>query len=162
MAVVPTPVRASVRDLLRDLVGRGVTVSPAEAPLELAEDATCWAATYRFDDGRVAAMAVCDLAAASSLGGAIGMMGRPEVEAELAQHGTLDGDLKEFFHEVVNVSAKLLNSPTSPHVALRELDAVPGEVRVDAARVALQPAARVDLEVVVDGFDPGRLTLLTV
>lgn len=162
MSVVPTPVRASIRDLLRDLVGRTVTVAAAEAPLELSDDAPAYAATYRFDDGRVAALAVCDLAAAAALGAAIGGMGKHDADAELAQHGKLDGDLLEFFHEVVNVGAKLLNSPTSPHVVLREVEPVPGEIRVDAARVALQPAARLDVAVTVDGFDPGRLVLLTV
>lgn len=161
MAAVPTPVRASIRDLLKDLVGRPVDVVPAEDPQDLEEGRPAYAATYRFDDGRVAAMAVCDLGAATAMGAAIGMMGRAEAEAEVAQHGRLVGDLDEFFREVVNVFAKLLNSPTSPHVVLREVDTVPGEVRADAARVALRPSTRVDLGVTVDGFAPGRLTVLT-
>jgi hypothetical protein len=161
MAAVPTPVRASVRDLLGDLVGKPVAVTQAAVPQELATERPAYAATYRFDDGRVAAMAVCDLTAASSMGAAIGFMGKAEAEAEIEQHGELQGDLSEFFHEVVNVLAKLLNSPTSPHVALREVDKVPGQVRSDAARLALQPTARVDLGITIEGFNEGLLTIIT-
>ena len=105
-------------------------------------------------------MAVCDLPAAAGMGAAIGFMSRGDAEAELAQHGGLAGDLEEFFREVVNVFAKLLNSPTSPHVVLREVDPVPGELRADAAELAHRPARRVDLHVQVDGFDRGSLALL--
>ncbi len=160
MGAVPTPVRASIRDLLSDLVGRPVEVAPASEPLTLDPGQPAYAATYRFDDGRVAAMTVCDLPAAAGMGAAIGFMSRSDAEAELAQHGGLAGDLEEFFREVVNVFAKLLNSPTSPHVALREVDTVPGELRPDAAELAQRPARRVDLHVQVDGFDPGSLVLL--
>ena len=159
MAAIPVPVRASVRDLIGDLVGKSVSVAPAPAPQQL-NGRPAYAATYRFDDGRVAGLTVCDLPAALAMGAAIGFMPRPDAEAELAENGELAGDLLEFFREVVNVFAKLLNSPMTPHVALRELDRVPGKVRADAAAVALSPSARVDYEVIVDGFDPGMLTVL--
>ena len=160
MGAVPTPVRASIRDLLTDLVGRAVRVDAAAAPLALDPAHPVYAATYRFDDGRVAALTVCDLAAAVGLGAAIGFMSKADAERELEEHGQLAGDLEEFFREVVNVVAKLLNSPTSPHVVLRELDPLPGKVRVDTARVALRPAARLDARVEVEGFDPGQLAVL--
>lgn len=95
------------------------------------------------------------------MGAAIGSLSKSDADAEVAQHGGLAGDLDEFFREVVNVLAKLLNSPTSPHVVLAEVDAVPGQVRADAARVALRPPVRVDLGVQIEGFDSGRMTLLT-
>lgn len=161
MTLVPTPVRASVRDLLTDLVGRPVTVTTAPVAIGLDPERPSYAATYRCDDGRAAAMAVCDLDAALALGAAIGMTPRADAEAEVGRHGRLAGDLEEFFREVVNVLARLLNSPTSPHVALREVDVVPGEVRADAARVARRPAARLDVQVQVEGFDPGTLAVLT-
>ena len=161
MGAVPTPVRASIRDLLTDLVGRPVRADAATAPLGLDPERPAYAATYRFDDGRVAALTVCDLAAAMSLGAAIGFMSKADAEREFEEHGQqLAGDLEEFFREVVNVVAKLLNSPTSPHVALRELDPLPGKVRADMARVALRPSARLDTRVEVEGFDPGQLAVL--
>jgi hypothetical protein len=149
-----------VRDLLGDLVGKPVAVAPADA-LELAEGSPAYAATYRFDDGRVAALAVCDLRAATALGAAIGFMTRGDAEAELDEQGELTGDLFDFFREVVNVLAKLLNSPTSPHVALREVDRVPGPVRADIGRVALRPRDRADYAVTLDGFESGALAVLT-
>jgi hypothetical protein len=161
MGAVPVPVRASIRDLLSDLVGVPVAVSEASAPQELSEDRPAYAATYRFDDGRIAAMTVCDLGVAMATGAAIGMMPRSEATQEVAEHGRLVGDLEEFFREVVNVFAKLLNSPTSPHVVLRSVDPVPGPIQADAARLALRPGVRQDVRVEVQGFDAGVLTVLT-
>lgn len=161
MGAVPTPVRASIRDLLADLVGKQVRVDAATMPLALTAEEPAYAATYRFDDGRVAALTVCDLTAAACLGASLGFMSKADADKELEEHGRrLAGDLEEFFREVVNVLAKLLNSPTSPHVALRELDAVPGQVRADSARVALRPGARMDATVTVEGFEAGRLAVL--
>jgi len=161
MGAVPVPVRASIRDLLSDLIGVPVGVTQAPAPMELSEDRPAYAATYRFDDGRIAAMTVCDLSVATATGAAIGMMPRADALHEVEEHGRLVGDLEEFFREVVNVFAKLLNSPTSPHVVLRSVDPVPGPIRADAARMALRPGARQDVRVEVQGFDPGLLTILT-
>jgi hypothetical protein len=161
MGGVPVPVRASIRDLLSDLIGVPVAVSDAGAPQELSEERPAYAATYRFDDGGLAAMTVCDLAVATATGAAIGMVPRNDALAEVEEHGRLVGDLEEFFREVVNVFAKLLNSPTSPHVVLRSVDPVPGSIRADAARLARRPAVRQDVRIEVQGFDAGVLTILT-
>ncbi|MTV27367.1 hypothetical protein FTX61_18390 [Nitriliruptoraceae bacterium ZYF776] len=155
----PVPARASYRDLLRDLLGRAVTVRPGPAQ-QLTEDAPSYLACYRFDDGEVAAVAVADLSLGTAAGGAIGMMPPAEARAEVAEAGKLDGDILEFFQEVVNVAAKLLNSPSTPHVVLREVLTVPGEVPEDLAEVVLQPRVREDWRVDVDGYGDGAVTLL--
>jgi hypothetical protein len=149
------PLRASVRDLLTDLLGRTVTVQEAE-PFTLAEDCQAMLASYRFDDQKMAAATVCDLGLAARAGAAIGMMPAGDVEAADA----LDEELGEFFHEVVNVFAKLLNSPTTPHVALRDVHKVPGGVPADVADLVLEPAVRVDYRVEIDGYGDGTLVML--
>lgn len=154
----PLPARASLRDLLTDLLGCKVTVVPGERQ-ELDPARLALAAGYRFDDGGVAAAAVCDLGLAARAGAAIGMMPTSEAE-EGAGGGELTGDLLEFFREVVNVSAKLLNSPTTPHVTLRDLCPVPGEVPGDLAGLLLEPGERVDYRLAIGDYGEGTMTLL--
>ncbi len=155
----PLPARASFRDLLRDLVMQPVTVRPGPA-LELSEDRPSYLAGYRFDAGEAAAMAVADLTLAAAAGAAIGMMPPQETLAEVKEAGALEGDLLEFFHEVVNVAARLLNSPTTPHVVLRSLDPVPGEVAEDLASIATTPSVRHDWTVTIEGYGEGKLVFL--
>jgi hypothetical protein len=155
----PMPARASYRDLLRDLLGQQVTIRPGPDQ-ELEPKRPSYLACYRFDDGEVAALVVADLNLSTAMSAAIGMMPPVETRAEVAEAGKLEGDLLEFLHEVVNVGAKLLNSPTTPHVVLRELEAVPGEVPEDLAAIATEPDQRQDWLVTVDGYGEGLLTLL--
>ncbi|MFP4311645.1 MAG: hypothetical protein ACLFS9_06640 [Nitriliruptoraceae bacterium] len=155
----PLPARASFRDLLRDLVGQSVTVRPG-SPLTLTPDRPSYLAGYRFDAGEAAAMAVADLTLAAAAGAAIGMMPPQETLAEVEESGGLEGDLLEFFHEVVNVAARLLNSPSTPHVALKSLDPVPGEVAEDLAEMATTPSVRHDWTVTIEGYGEGKLALL--
>lgn len=155
----PMPARASFRDLLRDLVGQPVTVKPGSAQ-QLTTDRPAYLAGYRFDDGSVAAVAVADLDLSAAAAAAIGAMPPNETRAEVAEAGKLEGDMVDFLHEVVNVTAKLFNSPSTPHVVLRDLAPVPGELAEDLVAVSTRPTARHDWMVDVEGYGAGRLTLL--
>jgi hypothetical protein len=84
------------------------------------------------------------------------------VAREELETGALTGDLEEFFREVVNVLAKLLNSPTTPHVRLGEVYRLPGPVPVAVAGLVLEPAARDDHRVTIDGYGPGSMTFLAI
>ena len=147
-----------VRDLLADLLGQEVQIAAA-APQNLDTARQSYAATYVWDDGGVAAVSIWDLPLAAGAGSAIGMSPADEV-TDAVEAGALSDDQKEFFHEVVNVLAKVLNSPETPHVKLRSLDVVPGEVPRDMAELVLEPSARQDLGVTVNGYGQGTLTLL--
>ena len=151
------PVRASVRDLLTDLLGRKVSVSDAD-PFVLSEERRAILATYRDDEGAMAAATVCDLRLAALAGAAIGMV--PAEEAQLDDEG-LGEELGELFHEVVNVFARLLNGPTTPHVALRDVYPVPGGVAPDVADLVLQPSTRTDYRVEIEGYGSGTMVLVS-
>jgi hypothetical protein len=153
-APTPLPVRASLRDLMSDLLGRPVTIAPGE-PQSLDEAQPAMAAVYRRDDGTVAAVGISARRLAISSGAAIGMMPESEIAGS-----DLDGDVLEFFNEVVNVLAKLLNSPTTPHVVLREVVPVPGLVDPDVAALVTNPTQRLDYQVTVEGYGGGTLTLV--
>ncbi len=155
----PLPARASFRDLLRDLFGRPVTVRPGPAQ-ELDAKRMAYLAAYRFDDGSPAAVAVTDQTLSVAAAAAIAMMPPKETFEQVEAEGGLDEELVEFLHEVVNITAKLLNSPTTAHVVLRQLDPVPGEVFADIAEVALNPSIRHDWQVGVEGYGEGSITFL--
>jgi hypothetical protein len=155
----PLPARASFRDLLRDLLGRAVQVRPGPSQ-ELRTGAPAYLAAYRFDDGVAAAAVVTDFRLSAAMAAAIAAMPPQETWEEIQAAGSLEGDHLEFLHEVVNVSAKLMNSPTTPHVVLRELAAVPGQVPADIATLATEPRVRHDWTVTVDGYGEGSVTLL--
>ena len=157
-AATPIPPRASIRDLLGDLLGHAIVVGESDLQ-RLAPERTAYASVYRRDDGTVAASLVCDLDLAASCGAAIGMMG-PEAAVAATDGGQLDEDTLEFFQEVSNVFAKLLNAANAPHVVVRETVPLPGEVPREVAEVLLEPGERVDLRVEVDGYGPGTMTLL--
>ena len=160
MAAVPVPVRATVRDLLRDLVGARVTATE-DGQQVLSEERSSYLSVYRRDDGTPVAATIVDLTAAAALGGAIGMMSAADVEEALGDASALEGDLYEFFAEVVNVFAKLLNSPTTKHVRLDGVLPVPGDVPPDVARVVLEPRTRIDYTIEVEGHRRGILTLVS-
>lgn len=159
VARCPLPARASVRDLLTDLLGCEVSVGEAK-PFELSDERRAMLATYRFDDDKVAAAIACDLPLAASTGAAIGMLPSEDVTRVVAE-SALDGDMAEFFQEIVNVTAKLLNGPTTPHVALDEVFPVPGDVPADVAELVLEPGVRSDYAVAVDGYTDGTMVLVT-
>jgi hypothetical protein len=159
MAVAtPVPVRAALRDLLTDLLG--CTARVADGPRQtLTAERPAVLAVYRRDDGTVAAAAVSDQDLAVRAGAAIGMMPLDDALPAATAEG-LEGDVAEFFHEVVNVMAKLLNSPTLPHVVLREVLPLPGTVPADVAALVTQPGQRSDYRVTLDGYGEGTVTLL--
>lgn len=155
----PLPARASFRDLLRDLLGAGVQVRNG-TPQQLVPLRPSYLAGYRFDDGGAAAVMVCDATLSLAAASALGAMSFDDEEPAPDLEQGLEGDLLEFLHEVVNISAKLLNSPTTPHVKLRDLVKVPGPVPEDLAQIATQPRRREDWQVSVDTYGEGTVTLL--
>jgi hypothetical protein len=152
------PVRASVRDLLTDLLGCAAKVADGQAQ-QLNADRPSLLAVYRRDDGTAAAACVSDQDFAIRAGAAIGMMPLAEAMPDDPVAGP-QGDVLDFFHEVVNVLAKLLNSPTSPHVVLREVGLLPGKVAPEVASLLQRPGQRSDYRITLDGYGDGGVTLL--
>lgn len=154
----PVPVRAAVRDLLTDLLGCAAQVTEG-APLELTAERPALLAVYRRDDGSPAAACVSDQDFAVRAGAAIGMMPLAEAMPGDPAAGP-QGDVLDFFHEVMNVMAKLLNSHTAPHLVLGEVLRVPGRVPPDVADLLTRPRHRADYRVGLAGYGAGSVTLL--
>ncbi len=155
----PMPVRAAVRDLLTDLLGRRARVSSAP-PQGLTAEQPALCGIYRLDDGLPVAVFVGDQDLAARAGAALAAMPLEEALPSDPAAGLAE-DVRDCFKEVLNVMTKLLNNPTAPHTVLREVVALPGRVAADVAELISQPGQRSDYRVEVDGYGEGTITLLT-
>jgi hypothetical protein len=151
----PLPVQEDLRDLLTELLGREVSAVRSDQPVDPSQGAI---ADYVTDEGAVAAIVVCDLAFACRAGAAITLVPAPAAEEALAE-GALTPTLVENLREILNVTARLLNSAQTPHVRLREVRAPGSQPPAEVLRLAAQPADRRSFEVEIQGYGPGRLTV---
>lgn len=66
----------------------------------------------------------------------------------------------ENLREILNVTARLLNSAQTPHVRLRDVHPPGSQSPAEVARLWLQPADRRSFDVEIQGYGPGRLTVV--
>lgn len=153
--VVPPAV--AVRNLLEDLLGREVTVSPGEpAGSKDLPQATIGAF---IDDGQrlVAAMAL-DLPLAAYAGAALGLLPAGAAEAAI-EDGQLAPMLVENVGELFNVLTSLLNREGAPHVRLYQVVPPGQQVAGDVAAHLLALGRRLDLHVDINRYGGGRFWL---
>jgi hypothetical protein len=157
----PLPNAKDVRDLLEGMLGRDVDVSTGGAMVD--PGAAGGAQVGIFVDARLAmrALVVADLPLAARAGAAIALM--PAGAAEVAiEEEQLSEALYENAYEILNVTASLFNAAGAPHVKLDRCYA-PGEaLPADVAQWVLAYVRRLDLDVVVKGYGPGRLSVLAL
>lgn len=154
----PVPIQEDVRDLLHDLLGRGIAVDKISA-LALEEDERAVVAAYRTDTGELAALCVVDGAFAVRAGAALSMVPNA-VAQEAIDRNELPDTLLDNLREVVNIFSRFLNSAKTPHVKLAELVTLPGELPAEVASLMASPAFRRDFAVAIEGYGNGRFTLL--
>jgi len=158
VAHFPVPIQEDIRDLLGDLLGRGVAVDKT-TPLQLDEDAAGAVASYVTADDELGALCVCD-AGFAVLAGAALVMVPANVAQEQVRAGVLEEQHLEIAHEVANILSRLLNTPRTPHLRLRALDPLPGEVPGDVARLLAGPEFRRDFVATIEGYGEGRVSIL--
>jgi hypothetical protein len=151
------PIQETVRDLLSGLLGRGCAVTKQAKPL--APKAVAIVADYVDDAGAVAALAVADVGFASRVGAALALVPAPVAEDAVKADDVPD-NLLENTQEVLNITARMFNGASSPHVRLRAVrrrdEVLPDEVTSLLERCT----ARKDYGVTIEGYGDGRLALL--
>ncbi len=157
MSTVLLPAAKDVRDMLAGLVGRNVTVSPG-APVTPAANRPVSVAVYVAPDMSVNALCLMDLAASVYTGGALALL-PPGGCQDAVEEAELSGMQVEALHEVVNVLASLLNTPGAPHSKLHRLYA-PGEELTGDLECMLAGYNRIDLDIDVQGYGKGSLSLV--
>jgi hypothetical protein len=148
-----------VQGLLVDLLGRDVTVRDAGI-IRLLEGSAGLVAAYANEADDIVVVCVADGAFANRSGAALSMV-PATVADEAIDADVLDPNLVENTEEILNVLCRLLNSASVPHVKLAGVHALPGDVPPPVATAQRFPRSGRDLEVAIDGYGLGRLTILT-
>lgn len=154
----PVPIQEDVRDLLVDLLGRGVAADKV-SPLELDDEAPAAVAEFVDDEDRTACLCIVDDRFAVRVGAALVMVPSNVAEEDLAK-GELPDNHLENVREVVNIFGRMLNSASTPHVRLAELHRWPGELPAGVVELLEAPEYRRDFAVAVEGYGEGRFSLL--
>jgi hypothetical protein len=156
-ASMALPASLAVRNMLEDLLGRDVTVAPAD-PMVGSDLAKATVAVYVDRNLKLAAVLGLDLPLAANAGAALGLLPIGAVEDSL-QFGGLTAMLAENVGELCNVFAGLLNRDGSPHVKLHQVFE-PGELPpADVTASLLALGRRMDLQVDVARYGGGRLSV---
>ncbi len=154
------PSTMAVREMLMDMLGRDVTVSPSKPWAPSPGDPGA-VAVYLDDGMRLRALVACNLELSVALGASIALIPK-KAAAECVSEGRLTEDMIENLNEVVNILAALFNLPDGPHVKLYALH-VPGmPPPTDISAQLRTYGKREDLKVEVAGYPSGRLSLVLV
>src|SRR3546814_17195641 len=92
-------------------------------------------------------------------GAALAMVPLPVVE-EALRRDELPESLVENVREVANILARLLNSPSTPHLRLHALHQLPTELTPAVEALLGSPEFRRDFALPIEGSGNGRLSLL--
>lgn len=152
MANIVLPKPDDVAEMFRGLLGRNVTVTPSDEPVDNARTGR-----YITQDDDLAAAAYADLALVCYSGAALSMVPAGAASDSISE-GVPTPVFVENFHEILNVCATLFIDAGSDHVRLDGLvdgDSLPD----DLAALVDSPSSvlRVDLE--IQGYGTGRLAL---
>ena len=149
-----------IRDLLTDLLGREISLSPS-SPLAPTPRNPCTIGVYVDDLLQVTALVAFDLSLSARAGAAIGLV--PVSGAETAiEEGILNDTLRDNVYEVLNIAASLFNADGAVHLRLYDVHhagvAVPGDILAKA----LTLGRREDLAVEVPGYGAGKLSVVLI
>lgn len=152
------PAVKELRDLLGDLLGREVTMSPT-APVAATPRNPCTVGVYVDDSLRIAALVVVDLPLSAHAGAAIGLV--PPSGAALAiEEGVLGATLRDNLGEVLNIAAATFNVEGADHVRLYAVHHIGDPLPPDLLARSLTLGHREDLAVDVHGYGAGKLAVV--
>lgn len=160
VAHYPVPIQEDIRDLLSDLLGRGVAIDKTKSPLVFEDDEPGLIARYLNDDDELAIVCLVDAPFAIVVGAALVMVPAAVVKEQL-QKGVLEEDAVDLVREVNNIMARLLNTPRTPHVRLHDMLTIPADDLPESVEKLLAaPEFRRDFLVTIEGYGEGRISLL--
>ena len=157
MSTIALPASLAVRNLLEDLLGRDVTVNPADPPV-VADLKRTVTALYVDGSTRMVAAIGLDLPLAAYAGAALGLMPVGGAE-DCLEDGVLSPMLAENVGELFNVLTSLLNREGGPHVKLYKVYLPPEQLPTDVQALMLALGNRTDLMVEIARYGKGKFSL---
>jgi len=158
-----TPLAAAkdVRDLFEGLLGRDVEVTTGGEMVDPASEFGALVGVYVDNTLKLTALVLLDIELASRVGAAIALI--PTRAAEQAiSNGLMPDNLRDNAAEILNVTASLFNAEGAPHVRLDAVYAPGDPIPADVAQWVLTYVRRCDLHVDVQGYGPGKFSLLVI
>ncbi|MDY7101969.1 MAG: hypothetical protein S0880_12340 [Actinomycetota bacterium] len=151
------PKDSDLSELIESLLGREPKVTGGALP----DSEVAVVASYVDREGSLECLVVTDIALGAYLGAALALVPKGGAQ-DCVDEGALSSNLKENFHEVLNIMASLFNTTEgSRHVRLSEVHYGPADQASDGARGLSQaPGERADFEVVVENYGTGKLAVL--
>jgi hypothetical protein len=154
-SLYPPPAESAMQSIFAGLVAATTQVSRTQAG-DPERDATGVFAEWITDGDDLAVLGFADHKTVNFLGGAM-MSLEPEPLTEDSDKGVLNADSVEGFQEVLNVLASSLNTDFTPHLRLRKVVQLPGQLDDDVKQLWREPRGRRAYQVNVDGFGEGTL-----
>jgi hypothetical protein len=152
------PVPKDVRDLVEDLLGRTVNVSPAD-PIRQADVPNTMVALYLDNGLRLSAVVGMDFKLTVYTAAAIGLIPPGGAEAAIEDRD-ISPMLGENVAEVCNIVGSLLNQEGEPHIKLHQTY-LPGQSPpTDATAHLVAIGRRLDLQVDIGGYGSGKLSMI--
>jgi len=154
----PLPTMEAFTKLLADLLGKKVasTVIP---PLTLTKD-TQITATFLNEKQEIVSIAACDLKLGASAAAVLTMV-PAGMAKEAVKAGALSDNLMENLQEIFNISSTLLNAEGAPRVVLGTVIPASAPMPPEVTEMITKPAARLDLEIEVPGYDKGKWVFMS-
>jgi hypothetical protein len=146
-----------VRTMLEELLGREVTVTPAD-PATAGDLPRMAVALYVDGAGRLAAVLGMDLALAAYAGAALGLL-PAGAAADSIEEEQLSPMLRENVQELYNILTGLLNKEGGPHLTLYRVVAPGEDLPSDAAAYLLALGNRLDAKVEISRYGGGLFAL---
>jgi len=156
--VVVLPTAEAVAGLLGALYGKSVDVEGCGA-VSPRPRAPSVVAAYYDRQGVFEAVCLCDLAFAAGAGAALSLM-PADVAVRCVRRQELDEYVLQNLHEVLNVAAQLFSVGHGGGLVLRGFYLLPGALPDEVSALLQSPAARLDIQVTISGYRPGKMALL--
>ncbi|WP_372716110.1 hypothetical protein [Immundisolibacter sp.] len=151
------PTAQAVGKLIASLVGRNATAQPTQAFKQVPKGAVV--AVCVDEAKKTVAIIVADVAVAAAAGASLAMIPASAAQ-DAARNGILPQNIADNFREVANVMTSLFTAGSGRVVRLAEFAV--GTVPEEAGPVLAGPGGRLDLEIEVQGYGKGVLSLLVV
>jgi hypothetical protein len=150
------PIPKNVKDLFDELLGRSVTVGPADpmrAPDLHAKPLSC---LYADDSMVLRAIIAMDIKLAAYAGAALGLVPASGAETSIEEQ-ELSENIADNVSEVCNIMSSMLNHEGEPRVKVHQTF-LPGQMPpADAIGYMLAFGRRLDLTVDVQGYGAGKI-----